>query len=215
MRCHTSRVQNSLFVIGSPELLRDVLADDELTGRDHEIDIVVLPTAAAFTGAAQASVVIAEVCDAFDARVQALMVTDRASANEPYFAQRIAQADLVVLCDGSALHARGVWRATPVATALEAARTIVAIGSVAAVLGDVMIDPRGGAPTTGMGLVHDLAFSPPSAHEQLVRTRQLLGTQCALVVVGAHGALRYANGEWRVLVADDVEVSRGSATTTL
>ena len=34
------------------------------------------------------------------------MITDRSSSDEPYFAQRIRGADLVVLADGSPLHAK-------------------------------------------------------------------------------------------------------------
>jgi len=80
------------------------------------------------------------------------MVVDRVSAGENHFATRIVEASLVVLCDGSALHARSVWRDTPVGEALARARSLVAVGASASVLGEVMIDPRGGAPTTGLGL---------------------------------------------------------------
>jgi len=183
--------------------------------RGGEADVVVLPTAAAFVGAAEASVAVARVCEGFDARVEALMVGDRASANEPYFAQRISEADLVVLCDGSALHARTVWRHSPVGEALAAARSIAAVGSVASVLAGVMIDPRGGAPTTGLGLIEGVAFSPPSSDDQLARTRKLVAKEIALVVLGPRGVLRHADGEWTVLEGDDVVVTRGEDVAVL
>ncbi len=199
----------SLYVVGSLGVLGAVFRDDSFAGVGSEADVVILPTAAAFIGAAESSVAAAQVCNDYDVRVEALMVTDRTSASEPYFADRILQADLVVLCDGSALHARTVWRNTPVGDALASASNVVAVGSVASVLGDVMIDPRGGAPTTGMGLYEGVAFSPPASDDQLARTRRLVARDVALVVVGPRGVLRHARGEWKILEGDDVVVTRG------
>ncbi len=102
------------------------------------------------------------------------MVTDRAGAAEPYFAQRVAAADVVVLIDGSALHARSVWRDTPVGARDRRRATGGRVGSVASVLGEVMVDPRGGAPTTGLGYRHGPVLCAPASGEQLARTRSLL-----------------------------------------
>ncbi len=159
-------------------------------------DVVVVPTAAAFTGAAEAAIAAAAALDGVAGRVEALMVTDRASAAEPYFVDRVAQATLVVLADGSALHARAVWRDSPVGDALRAARALVAVGSVATVLFDPMIDPRGGAPTTGLGWRRGPVVTVPSAPDQLARTRRLLEAGLTLVVVGPSGSLRGEGGEW-------------------
>jgi len=141
------------------------------------------------------------------------MVTDRAGALEPYFAQRVAAADVVVLTDGSALHARSVWRDTPVGTAIDAARFVLAVGSVASVLGEVMVDPRGGAPTTGLGYRPGPVLCAPASPEQLARTRALLGDAVTLVVVGPGGAVVGVDGVWRVL--RDAVVTRGDAPATL
>jgi hypothetical protein len=208
-------VNRSLFVVGSREGLRAVFGDQTFAARGPDVDVVILPTAAAFTGAAEASVAVAQVCDEFDVRVESLMVTDRASAGEAYFCARIVEADLVVLCDGSALHARAVWRNTPVGDAIGSASNLVAIGSVASVLGDVMIDPRGGAPTIGMDLCRGVAFCAPSSDDQLARTRSLVAKDTSLVVVGPRGVLRYANEAWRVIEGDDVVVTRGQDAAAL
>ena len=194
-------MNRSLFVVGSREGLRAVFGDHALAARGPDVDVVILPTAAAFTGAAEASVAVAQVCSEFDVRVESLMVTDRASAGEAYFSARIVEADLVVLCDGSALHARAVWRNT--------------IGSVVSVLGDVMIDPRGGAPTIGMGLCRGVAFCVPSSDDQLARTRSLVAKDTSLVVVGPRGVLHYAKEAWRVIDGDDVVVTRGQDAAAL
>lgn len=197
----------TFYAVGSLDALRVILA--ERTSADEgELDVVVLPSAAAFTGAPEACVAIAEVCNGFAVRVEALMVTDRASTNEPYFAERLRHADLVVLADGSSLHARMTWRNSPIGEALKGARNLAAIGSVASVLGEVMIDPRGGAPTIGLGLFDGVAFTEPASDDQLARTRLLVDPAMALVVLGPHGVVAH-DEQWRVLCADGVVVTRG------
>lgn len=203
----------TFYAVGSLDALRVVLT--ERTRADEgELDIVVVPTAAAFTGAPEACVTIAAVCNEFAARVEALMITDRSSTNEPYFADRLRQADLVVLADGSSLHARTTWRNSPIGDALKEARNLVAIGSVASVLGEVMIDPRGGAPTIGLGLFDDVAFTDPASEDRLVRTRSLVDPAMALVVLGPLGVVTRAE-QWRVVCDEGVEVTRGQTVVEL
>ena len=91
--------------------------------------------------------------------------------------------------------------------AINAAATLVAIGAVASVLGEVMIDPRGGAPTTGLGYRGGAALSVPASEEQMARTRSLL-RDVALVVIGPSGVVHHDGERWRV-VAGDVVVTRG------
>ena len=142
------------------------------------------------------------------------MANDRTGASAPYVVQRLAQADLVILCDGSGLHARSVWRATPLGDAINASATLVAIGSVATILGEVMIDPRGGAPMTGLGYRPGVALCTPSSEEQLTRTRSLLGADVPLVLLGPAGVVRHDGSEWRV-VSGDVVVTRGHDSCVL
>jgi cyanophycinase-like exopeptidase len=200
-------VEGTTLVAGSLAVAREVFVAGDVTA-PPDADVVVVPTAAAFTGTAQAAVAVADAFGDVDARIEALMVGDRASAFEPYFADRVAEADVVVLCDGSALHARSVWRDTPVGEAIHRAGLVVAIGSVASVLGVVMIDPRGGAPTTGLGYRTGVVLSVPAPAAQLARTRGLLGATETLVVVGPRGAVLGEDGRWRV-VRGDVVVTRG------
>ena len=202
------------LIVGSLEALRAVLTDDWLVGLASPLDVVVVPTASAFTGMERVSLELAELFEQVDARVESLMVGDRASASESHFANRIAHADLVVLADGSPLHARAVWRGTAVGEAIAAASTLVAIGLVATVLGDVMIDPRGGAPMIGLGYRPGIAVCAPTSDEQTARTRSLMDDGVPLVVLGARGILAHDGVEWRV-VNDDVVVSRGNVVAGL
>jgi len=124
------------------------------------------------------------------------MVTTRESAHEAYFAERVAAAQWVVLTDGSPLHVRATLRETPVGDALAAARRIIAVGATATVLLDEMIDPRGGAPTTGLGYRHGVVLSGNVGGEQLMRTRNLLGELAPLIEVGPGNVLVGVGSSW-------------------
>ena len=197
----------STYAVGSLDALRTLLRDGPLALREHA-DVVIVPTAAAFIGVTEAALLTSVPFDEYDVRVEALMVSDRAAAEDPQCIERLVNADLVVLCDGSALHARSVWSASAFGDAINQAATLVAIGAVASVLGDVMIDPRGGAPTTGLGFRRGGALCLPSSDEQMSRTRSLLGSEVALIVIAATGIAHHDGDEWRV-VAGDVVVTRG------
>jgi cyanophycinase-like exopeptidase len=179
-----------------------------------DADVVIVPTASAFSGLAEAAWAIAEALANLEVRVEALMVADRTSSGEPHFVQRLHDAELVVLCDGSPLHARAVWRETPVGEAINAARRVVAIGSVATVVGDQMIDPRGGAPTTGLGYRTGLVITTPMSDEQTSRTRTLVGPDHLLCVVGHDDAVGHDEHGWRVVLGAPV-VTRGHDVVAL
>jgi hypothetical protein len=194
------------YAVGSIDALRALLRDGPLElGADA--DVVVVPTAAAFTGILESALHTSAVFDDLDVRVEALMVGDRAASNDDYYVNRLRNADLVVLCDGSALHARSVWRANEFGNAINAASMLVAIGAVASALGDVMIDPRGGAPTTGLGYRSGAALSVPASDEQMSRTRSLL-SDVPLIVLSPSGVVRHDGEKWSV-VAGEITVTRG------
>jgi hypothetical protein len=199
--------------VGSLRNLVDAIrqADFQL---NENADVVILPTAAAFTGLTPAALLATEALSSEAWRVEGLMVGDRTSADEEYFARRLREADLVVVTDGAPLHARTTWRGTKVGEALQSTTQLVAIGGVASVFGDVMIDPRGGAPTTGLGIHHGVVVMSPTSAEQLQRTQSLMDENVPLAVVHDSGRLTCHAGEWRV-VGGEVELFRGSTTTTL
>jgi hypothetical protein len=207
-------MSHSTFAVGSLPGLAALLGDHGMLRREDHADVVLVPTAAAFTGITEAAVAIAAVFDGYDLRVEALMAGDRQALSDPYFARRISEADVVVLGDGSPLHARSVWRATDVGAAIDASTTLVAIGSVATVLGEVMIDPRGGAPTTGLGYRSGAALCLAASDEQMMRTRSLLASDVALVTLGPTGIVRHDDNGWRV-VRGEVVVTRGQDRASL
>ncbi|MFI5034721.1 MAG: hypothetical protein ACHQFZ_00770 [Acidimicrobiales bacterium] len=206
-------MERTTVAAGSLAAVRDVLRSGEVS-LGPDADVVVVPTAAAFTGVTPATLAVAEALDDWGARIEGVMVGDRAAADEAYFARRVGEADVVVLTDGSPLHARAVWRDTATGAAIERSRVVVAVGAVASVLGAVMIDPRGGAPTTGLGYRTGLVVTVPAPLDQLARTRALLGADVTLAVVGPAGAVVNRGGAWRVALAD-VVVTRGSRVVEL
>ncbi len=203
------------LALGSLAQLAPLLTERACGELPTNADVVVVPTAAAFTGGAEAAVAVARALEGMDLHVEALLVMDRTSASDPYFVQRIAEADLVVLSDGSALHARTVWRGSPVGDAINASDRVVAVGGVATVLGDVMIDPRGGAPTIGLGYRSGVILCTLASSDQLARTRALLSSDDLLVTLGPRGAVSCLEGVWRLVRSDDAVVTRGSELAIL
>jgi hypothetical protein len=201
-------VTGSTFAVGSIDALRALVAEPALLGLTSNDDVIVVPTAAAFTGMTESAMVAAAVFESSGVRVEALMAGDRAALRDPYFARRVSEANLVVITDGSPLHARSVWRDSPFGEALGTASTIVAIGSVSTVLCEVMIDPRGGAPTTGLAYRSGAALCLAASDEQMLRTRSLLSSDVALVTIGLSGIVQHDANGWRAL-RGEVIVTRG------
>jgi hypothetical protein len=204
----------STWVVGSLEALRTLLASNNDLNITSETTVVLLPNAAAFTGVTQAALELAAPFETYEARVEALMLTDRSSSDETSFAQRVADADVVVLSDGSALHARSVWLDTAMGEAIRDAQTLIAVGSAASVLGETMIDPRGGAPTLGLGYRRGAAITASEGDEQLARTRALLGEREVLAVLEPNGILHHDGAVWQV-VGGDVVTTRGEVRVEL
>jgi len=207
-------VQVTTVVVGSLEALREVLAKGELLDVSLGTDVVVVPTGAAFSGLTESAVELAAVFEGTGAKVETLMIGERDASFEPRFVERLNGADLVVLSDGSALHAKSAWQATPVGEAIRSCPRLVAVGSCASVLGAVMIDPRGGAPTIGLGYREGLALGVNASEEQLTRTRKLLGTDVAFAVLGPRGVVHFDGTKWHQ-GSDDVVVTRGHEVVEL
>ena len=167
--------------------------------------VCVLATAAAFRGA---SLAIDEVnAMGIWAKVPVgVEAIDRASAHDAALVETVKSCSLIVMVEGAALHARSVWRSTPLAQVL-AVSSLIAVGSVGSVLGATMIDPRGGAPTTGLGFFEDVVVGLRATSEQTTRTRDLLGESHTLVELGPHSIVHYA-GDWRALMSEGLEITR-------
>lgn len=147
--------QGVLALIGGDEWTQGCEFDAELLERSGGTDVVVLPTAAAFEQPERRVIEAASWFERFSAQVEGLMVTTRHEAHDAAIAARVAAARFIYLSGGSALHLRSVLKETPVFEAIRSAyeqgAVLAAAGAAAMVLSDPMVDPRGGAPTVGLG----------------------------------------------------------------
>lgn len=174
----------------------------------------VLATASAFRGVEGAVAEIRRRLASSGASLWGVAAGDRASANDPVVVAQVTTADLVIVSDGAPLHARGVWRHSALGDAL-ANSTLLCVGSVGSVLGATMIDTRGGAPTTGLGLFDGVVVGVRTGAHQSRRTRELLAHQPqTLVELGPRSVVAF-DGRWRVVVGDDLEITRAGAPAVL
>jgi len=194
--------------IGSLDVFDDAMAEVAVAASR----VCVLATAAAFRGPSAAIEEIRELLAPREVTVVGVPAIDRASANDPAVAAEVEASDLVILCDGAPLHARSVWRHSLLGEVL-ARSALLCVGATGSVLGETMIDPRGGAPTTGLGLFRDVVLTVPASAEQTSRTRGLL-THETLVELGRRAVVAY-DGRWRVVLGRDIVVTRSGAAIDL
>jgi cyanophycinase len=166
--------------------------------------VAVIPTAAAFEHPEEVVVRVAEWLIPHGAHVEALMATSRSDADLEDLADRLADADMAYLTDGAALHLRTALRSTALLEGLRAmlgrGGLVAASGGSATALCDPMIDPRGGAPTVGLGLVEDFALITHAADddprsEKLHRSIALCPATLAVVALGAGSGLFVGPGD--------------------
>ena len=163
----------------------------------HPGYVAILPTAEAFENPddlVQLSVAWAK---RLGITTKLCAVYSRADAREESFATIIAQAAVVYVVGDSPIHLRSTLKDTVVFDAVAAHSCVVATAGSAAAMCDPMVDPRGGAFASGLGLVSGVAAITESEKwpdERLQRTLSLANTSVAQIPTGA--ALIYNNGTW-------------------
>jgi cyanophycinase len=168
-------------------------------------EVLVLPTAAAYWHPDRAVAAAVSYFSALGASVKPCMVLRRADAEDKTLAGVVRGSRFVYVAGGSVLHLRSVLKASAVWEALvEAwmAGTVLAASSAGAmVLGDAMVDPRGGALTLGLGLLPQLAVLPDAnnwSEEKMHRTVTLASGGLRIAAIDERTALvRAADGQWR------------------
>ena len=206
--------EGPLALVGGGEWSKGCDFDRELWEASGRADVTVLPTAAAYEHPQRAVETAAAWFAQFGANVRPAMVLSRADALDDEHAKSVAGARFIYLSGGSPMHLRSVLKDTPVWTALvEAWRSgaVVAGSSAGAmVLGDPMVDPRGGALTLGLGLVAKLAVLPHYdtwSEEKAHRTVQLATGHLRIAAIDERTALiRDTDGSWRTVGAGGVTV---------
>jgi cyanophycinase len=140
-------------------------------------------------------------------------VLHRGEAEDAKFAALVRKAKFVYLSDGSPLHLRSVLKDSALFDALLAVYhgggVVAASGAGATLLGDPMVDPRGGAYTVGLGAVRNLAVFPyhgTAADHLRARSIDLLPASATLVGIDEQTALVLHAGVWKVGGAGQVSV---------
>ena len=205
-----------LALVGGDEWHDGCTFDAELLAASGQKTVVVLPTAAAYEQPAKTVEQATGWFDTLGGRVEGLMVVARPDASDERFVEAVRAARFVYLAGGSPLHLRSVLKESPLWSALlEAWRGGAVIAGSAAgamVLGDPMVDPRGGAFTLGLGLIEEVAVLPEAgrwSHDRLHRTIRLASSGVALLAIDEQTAvIRSTDGTWRVSGAGSATVWR-------
>jgi cyanophycinase len=203
-----------LALVGGAEWHDRCTFDADLLAASGGTDVVVLPTAAAYEHPDRAVAWATEYFAGLGGKVLGLMVLTRPDAADPANAAAVRAARFVYLGGGSPLHLRSVLKDSAVWQALIGAwhdgAVLAGSSAGAMVLGDPMIDPRGGALTVGLGLIEQLAvlphadtWSPEKAH----RTFGLAKGGLRIAAIDEQTALiRDPTGKWRAAGAGAVTV---------
>ena len=203
-----------LALVGGSEWREGCTFDRGLLAAAGTDEVLVLPTAAAFEGPDKAVEHARSWFGQLGARVEPLWVLHRAEATDPAAADVVRGSRFIYLSGGSPLHLRSVLKDSPLWDALVHAwndGSVIAGSSAGAmVIGDPMVDPRGGAFTVGLGLITQLAVIPHFdqwSHDKIHRAIELADPGIAVVGIDEQTALiRDPDGGWRAEGAGEVTV---------
>lgn len=167
-------------------------------------EVVVVPTAAAFEHPDRAVEDAARCFADAGVAVRSVRVLTRAEAMDDGNADACRNARMIYLVGTSAMHARPTLMDTPVWRAIvdawQAGATVVGSDAGGQILGDPMVDDRGGAFTVGLGMIGRLAFVPRHetwSGDALQRMHQM--TNDDVVTIGAPSrtvVVRSPDGAW-------------------
>jgi cyanophycinase len=199
------RPTGPLALIGGAEWTPGCTFDESLWEASGRSEVVVLPTAAAYEHPQRAIDTATSWFGGFGAKVVPLMVLSRREALAPEAAVVVRDARFVYLSGGSPMHLRSVLKNTPLWDALVSSwhsGAVVAGSSAGAmVLGDSMVDPRGGALTLGLGLIDHMAVLPHYdtwSEEKAHRTVMLATGHLRIAAIDERTALiREPDNTWR------------------
>jgi cyanophycinase len=180
--------------------------DAELVAASGAKEVVVVPAAAAYEHPERIADRAAGYFESLGVKARTVPVLHRSDAEDAKIADIVRKARFVYLCDGSPLHLRSALKGSVLFDALVGAyhggAALAASGAGATLLGDPMVDPRGGAYTVGLAVVPDLAVFPyhgTAADHLRERSIDLLPRTAKLVGVDEETALvRDPDGTWRV-----------------
>lgn len=191
--------------------------DTELIAASGAKEVVVIPAAAAYEHPERVGGRASAYFESLGVKARTLPVLHRSDAEDPKHADVVRRARFVYLCDGSPLHLRSVLKGSvlfdAVLGAFHGGASLAASGAGATLVGDPMVDPRGGAYTVGLAVVPNLAVFPyhgTAADHLRERSIDLLPSTAKLVGIDEETALvRDRDGTWRVAGSGVVTIYEG------
>lgn len=218
----TSRY-GTLALVGGDEFGPLCTFDEHILTKAHTKRVSLLPTAAAFERPDRAIENGTKYLRALGVEVDVIEIYSRSDALNEKLAAKLIEAEVLYCIGGSPLHLRSVLTGTPTLLALNQAwaqgTTLIASSASAMVLGDPMIDPRGGALTIGLGVIPNLAILPHADQRSMSirdRTIHLVRTPTVMVEIDAQTALVYdRDHKLQVLGEGNVGVFRDGKPTEL
>ena len=153
-----------LALVGGGEWTEGCTFDAEFLAASGSVEVLVLPTAAAYEHPERLVVRAGEWFEPLGGQVEGLMVLSRSDAEDAGAAAVMRKARLIYLAGGSPMHLRSVLKASLVWEALLGAwrdgAVVVGSSAAAMALTDPMVDARGGGLTIGLGLMSGVAVVP-------------------------------------------------------
>lgn len=203
-----------LAFVGGGEWQEGCSFDAELLASSGADEVVLLPTADAYEHPELLSETATGWFADLGAEVRTLDVLRRPDALVEEHVAAVRRARFLYLSGDSPMHLRSVIKDTPLWDALVAAwqdgAVLAASAGAARLMGDPMVDPRGGAFTIGMGLVANLAVIPHHDRWTGDRAHRTLRLSPAGVVVAGvderTALIRDPDGSWRTSGAGEVAV---------
>lgn len=172
-------------------------------------EVLVLTTAAAYSKPEMAFDTARRWFAALGATVATTPLLTRTDASDPSVLGDLRAARCIYLSGGSPFHLKSVLQGTPAWTAIvetwRAGAVLAGSSAGAMVLGDPMVDPRGGAFTIGLGLVAGLAVMPHAdtwSPAKVHRTRKMVNAAVTIAEVAERSALVWtADSGWKAIGA--------------
>ena len=208
-----------LGLVGGSEWNEGCTFDAYLLERSGSKEVTILPTAAAYERPDLAVAHATRWFSKLGASVSTAMVITRPDAQDPSFAQMLADSSFIYIGGGSPLHLFSVLKHSQcyeaIVNAFSNGAVLAASSAGAMVLGDPMIDPRGGGIMLGLGLIKELAVLPHYSTTSLELKQRIQSlTDPAVVIAGLDeetALIREADGSWNAMGTGSVHlVSNGA-----
>lgn len=205
-----------IALVGGAEWNSGCDFDSYLLEASGGADVSILPTAAAYERPELAVQHAESWFKTLGAKVNPIMVLTRSESDDEGYARQIENSSFIYLSGGSPMHLFSVLDDSKcygaILEALKKGAVLAGSSAGAMVLGDPMVDPRGGGLTVGLGLVKNLAVLPHySSSSNDLKQRVLTLAEPDVVVAGIdeQTALIYSSdGTWSGMGKGSVHLIR-------